>query len=254
MRASTYTFTTFLLFLQFSSLAIAQAPAPTGATAAPASDQTNYVSDKIKFQTNMFVQKVDMTAEAKTLSAACVPAYSTLRGIGTLKIGTETRPAFVVTNVSKSAGCNTGIVNENDVVVLNQADIDSTPPDRYGLTYGALLVPYKYHLGGSKTFTGNTSVGGYVGFRQDRTGVMGIALEYIAFLGASAVPVAQNTNGQSTTQNLSGVSYGLGIIGNVKGAFHMGVVVGADRVNPNAGYVDNGKPWVAVELGYSFSN
>jgi len=40
----------------------------------------------------------------------------------------------------------------------------------------------------------------------------------------------------------------------VKGAFQMGVVVGADRVNKNAGYEDNGKTWLAVELGFAFSN
>lgn len=263
MRVGIYALITYLLLLQCSSPAIGQAanpaPAPAGAptiaVAAPASDKTNYLGDKIKFQYTKFVSKVDMTTAEKTLSSACAPAFSTLRGIGTLKIGSNIQPAFIVTNVSDKPGCPSNtVVKVEDVVVVNQDDLDSTPPDRYGLTYGTLLVPYKYHLAGSKSFTGSTSVGGYLGFRQDRSGITGLALQYIAFLGASNVPVTQTSNGQSSTLDMFGVSYGLGILGTVKGDFHMGIVVGADRVNKNAGYENNGKGWVAVEIGYSFSN
>ena len=196
-----------------------------------------------------------MTTENKPLSAACVPAFTTLRGIGTLKVGGDTWPAFIVTNVNSKPGCPAGIsVKDDDVVVVKQEDIIGTPPDRYGLTYGALLVPYKYHLTGSKSFTSSASVGGYAGFRQDKTGLIGVALQYIVFLGASSIPVAQTSNGQSTTQNMAGVSYGVGILGTIKEKFNMGVVFGADRVNSNAGYENNGKPWIAVEIGYAFSN
>jgi len=227
--------------------------------AAPGSDKTNYLGDKIKFQYDKFVSKVDMTTEPKAVSAACLPAFSTLRGIGTLKIvgNADTQPGFVVTNVGSDGNrCDPSkTVKQGDIVVVSQADIDGTPPDRYGLTYGGLLVPYKYHAAGSKSFTGNTSVGGYIGWRQDRSGMTGLALQYVLFLGAASIPVTQTSAaGQSTTQNMSGVSYGVGILGTVKGAFHMGFVVGADRVNKNAGYEDNGKTWVAVEIGYAFSD
>jgi hypothetical protein len=223
--------------------------------AAPESDRTNYLGDKIKFQYAKFVSKVDMTSEPKGTSAACLPAFSTLRGIGTLKINGDTQPGFIVTNVTDNVdGCQTSkLVKVGDIVAVSQVDIDGTPPDRYGLTYGALLVPYKYHVAGSKSFTGNTSVGGYIGWRADRSR-MGLALQTVFFLGAASIPVTQTSNGESTTQNMSGVSYGVGIIGTVKGAFQMGVVIGADRVNKNAGYEDNGKTWLAVELGYAFSN
>ena len=266
MRSGTNAFITSILFMHFSVLASAQgtdtnAPAVTSAEnnathsgAAPINDKTNYLGDRIKFQTDMFVQKVDMTSADKHLSDACVPAFSTLRGIGTLKVGADISPAFIVTKVIGSGACGDKKVRENDVVLVKQEDVNSTPPDRYGLTYGALLVPFKYHLNGSKSFTGSSSVGGYIGFRQDRSGNTGLALEYIGFLGAATVPVAQNVNGQSTTQNMSGVTYGVGILGTVKGSFHMGVVFGADRVNASAHYEDNGKPWLAVEIGYAFSN
>jgi len=259
-------FTCFLL-LPFSFPSIAQTTSsgsssdstskPVTAVAAPESDKTNYLGDKIKFQYSKFVSKVDMTSEPKRTSAACLPAFSTLRGIGTLKIDGDTQPGFIVTNVvtDETGRCEASkVVKQGDIVTVSQVDIDGTPPDRYGLTFGALLVPYKYHVAGSKSFTGNTSVGGYLGWRQDRSGMIGLALQYVVFLGGASVPVTQTSNGESTTQDMSGVSYGVGIIGTVKGAFQMGVVVGADRVSKNAGYEDNGKTWLAVELGYAFSN
>jgi len=266
VRSSINAFITCVLFLQFSVLSSAQSADTTAsaanatdnnaahADAAPINDKTNYLGDKIKFQTDMFVQKVDMTSTDKHLTAACVPAFTTLRGIGTLKVGADITPAFIVTGLNGAGECGDKKVKVNDVVLVKQEDINGTPPDRYGLTYGALLVPFKYHLGGSKSFTSSASVGGYIGFRQDRSGKTGLALEYIGFLGAATVPVAQNVNGQSSTQNMSGVTYGVGILGTVKGSFHMGVVFGADRVNASAHYEDNGKPWLAVEIGYAFSD
>ena len=235
--------------------AAAQAADPV--TAAPPSDATNYLSDRIKFQFATQVLRVDMTADKRTATAACAPAFTTFRGIGNLQVGGQPQPAFIVTAVGGDKDRCAGaapLVAEKDIVIIKQTDIVGTPPDRYGLTYGMLLVPFKYHFTGDKDFTGSTSVGGYLGFRQDKSGLTGLAAQYVVFLGATSVEVAQTVDGQSTSQNLTGVSYGVGILGTVKGDFHMGVVLGADRVNKNAGYKDNGKAWLAVSLGFAFSN
>lgn len=234
------------------------------AVAAPISDKTNYQGDRVKFQYARSVSKVDMTKEDKPVTHACAPAFTTLRGIGTLSVvkedGTKiTAPAFVVTLVGPVGNndvCGKDVVKVKleDVVVIAQSDIDSMPPDRYGLTFGTLIVPFKYHLGGSESFTGSASVGGYLGYRQEKSGFWGLDVQYVAFMGASNVPVSKTTNGTTTTENMFGVSYGIGILGTVKDSFHMGIILGADRVNSSADYIDNGKPWIAVELGYSFSN
>lgn len=34
----------------------------------------------------------------------------------------------------------------------------------------------------------------------------------------------------------------------------VGVVIGADRVSKESMYPDNGKAWIAVTIGYAFSN
>jgi hypothetical protein len=232
------------------------------ATAAPPSDQTNYIGDQVIFHFAISASRVDMTQEKRPVSAVCLPAHTRLRGIGNLKIDNDTAPAFTVVFVPSAAvpdkkdQCTAPAqsVGAGDVVVIKQDDLTSTPPDRYGLTYGTLLVPFKYHFVGDKSFSAESSVGGYLGWRQDRTGFTGLALQYVVFLGATSISVLQTTNGSTNSQNMTGVSYGLGLLGTVKGNFHMGIVIGADRVNSSANYANNGKLWGAVSLGYAFSN
>jgi len=227
----------------------------------PASDNDDYLGDRIKYGYTRSAYKVDMISDKKTLTLVCVPQYFTLRGIGKLSVKLDStkdsKPenAFVVTGVrsdkvDKSLCKDSATIALGEVVVFSSYEIESTPPNRYGLTYGTLMVPYKYHFG-SKNFSSSTSVGGYLGFRQENSL---IGLQWIGFMGVGQIPVTQNVNGEDKTQNLTGVSYGIGLLGTVKDKFHMGVILGADRVNPGSGYKDNGKPWIAVELGYAFSN
>ncbi len=39
----------------------------------------------------------------------------------------------------------------------------------------------------------------------------------------------------------------------VKGGFQAGMVCGFDSVGSGQGFRDNNKPWLALQLGYSFS-
>lgn len=227
----------------------------------PANDNDDYLGDRIKYGYTRSAYKVDMISDKKTLTLVCVPQYFTLKGIGKLSVkldpAKDSKPenAFVVTgveskNIDRTLCEGTTTIALGEVVVFAPNDIVSTPPNRYGLTYGTLMVPYKYHIG-SKNFSSSASVGGYLGFRQENSL---IGLQWIGFMGVGQIPVTQNVNGEDKTQNLTGVSYGIGLLGTVKDKFHMGVILGADRVNPGSGYKDSGKPWIAVELGYAFSN
>jgi hypothetical protein len=139
----------------------------------------------------------------------------------------------------------------NVTLRISKDALERSPPNRYGLTYGAIAVPFKYHLTGAKELTGSATVGPYLGYRTDRGG-LGYGVSFIGFLGASNIAVTTTQNGQSNSSNLAGFSYGVGAIGSVKGNFQLGGVLGFDRVSANAGYQYNGKPWIALELGYSF--
>jgi len=236
--------------------------------ASPPNDATNYLSDRVKWTIKIGAKKVDMTKLGDSSYAptpVCIPQFTTLKGIGSLTISGKTVAAFTITSdvtnkdpktgTVACSGTDPSLVSQNDVVIFDDPNfISSIPPDRYGLTYGTLIVPFKYQIKGSKDFTGSSTLGGYLGFRQDRSGVTGLALQYVGFLGVSNVSVPTTTNGTTTNQDKFGLSYGIGILGTVKNNFHLGLVVGADHVSPSAGYVNNGKPWIAISLGADFSN
>ena len=247
--------------------------------ATPSSDANIYTGDRVKFQYARLVTKVDATvplADGKlATSLVCLPAFSTLRGIGVLSVDKQNRPAFIVTAVESDPRplsffdelatrpsapkpeqrCLTGsLAKVDDLVVVDQDTISTTHPDRFGLTFGTLMVPYKFHLAGDHNFSGGATLGGYIGFRQEKSGWWGLGLQYIAFVGAAAVEVPQTVDGQTKSLSVNGLSYGIGILGTVKDSFHMGFVVGADRVGADAKYARNGKPWLALSLGYAFSN
>lgn len=252
----------FLLTGWAAGPAGAQAAEPASvATVTPPSDRENYLSDRVKFQFATSVLVVNMTTQGdqKAANAACAPAFSTFKGIGKLKVGTQDHPAFIVGYVApdrddrcKSSGLP--LVRVDDVVVVQQSLILATPPDRYGLTFGTLIVPYKMQLKGDRGTSGGASVGGYLGFRQDRSGITGLALQYVFFAGGASISVVQNVDGQPVTQDVTGLTYGVALLGTVKDTFQLGVVIGADRVNRNVKYANNNKPWIALSLGFDFSN
>lgn len=246
----------------------AQAPTPAMpasgagmATVTPPNDRENYLSDRVKFQFTTSVSVVQMTAVGadKPVIAACAPAFSTFKGVGKLRVEGQEHPAFMVGYVAPDRGdrCKASglpLVRVDDVVLVRQSLITATPPDRYGLTYGTLIVPYKMQLKGDRGTSGSASLGGYLGFRQDRSGITGLALQYVFFAGAASIPVVQNVDGQAVSQDVTGLSYGVALLGTVKDTFQLGLVIGADRVNRNVKYANNNKPWLAFSLGFDFSN
>jgi hypothetical protein len=136
------------------------------------------------------------------------------------------------------------------VLNITKDQLDRVPPDRLGPSYGALVVPYKYHFNGSKEFSGNSTIGSYLGLRIGKES-LGFAFQPIGFVGAAVIPVTQS--GTNSTQTFAGFTYGGGFLFDIKDAFHAGIVLGFDQVSPSANYKDNGKPWIAIEIGYAFS-
>jgi len=124
---------------------------------------------------------------------------------------------------------------------------------RSGWEYGALVIPFKLQLSQGKALSGSASLGPYLGFRIPFFDT-GVIMSPVVFAGAStiAVPTA-STGGQSSTQNLAGLSYGGGLVFSVKDNFQVGIILGADHVDSSANYTYNNKPWLSFEIGYSFA-
>jgi hypothetical protein len=149
------------------------------------------------------------------------------------------------------------LVAPGTVIRVTSQQLQDSPPDRLGLAFGLLTVPLKYHLTGAKDITGSASVGPYVGYRTDNEGY-GYGITFIGFLAASNISVPTQTStgnppsDSQSTHNLFGLSYGVGAVATIKGSFQAGLVIGADRVSKSENYQYNGKPWLAVMIGYDF--
>jgi len=196
----------------------------------------------------------------------CIPAYTPLRGLSK-----STAAGLLVTSRDESAlsklfgkkhpnkECDEPtqgqeyIGHERQVLVIDKKDVDRLPADVSGLSYGLLVVPFKYHIKGSKDFKGSGSIGPYAGYKTESS-AWGASVEFVGFGGLSSVPVEDVVDGKSKTTDVSAFSYGAGVIGRIRDNFQLGVIIGADRVGKNVNYPDNGKAWIAISVGYAFSN
>jgi hypothetical protein len=161
----------------------------------------------------------------------------------------------------KQACNDVAVVAMTDTVAIRAAVLKKTPPNRHGWAFGTLLVPFKYQLRGDRSTSGGATLGGYVGYRS---ALLGTSWQTIVFAGPTKVEVAVTTPAKAATattpaveaktdlQSLAGLSYGAGFLGSIKESFKWGLVFGADQVSRSANYVNNGKLWISLSLGYEF--
>lgn len=225
------------------------------------------------FTGDRFFAPIDFIARLNDgKDTVCIPAGTYLRGLSvesatginavliTQKpwghlLQTDTQFKKYLNKCSEKGSLEATVVAEtNPELTISKENVDHITWHREGLTYGMLVVPYKYHLAGAKDLTGESSIGTYIGYKQDF--ISDFSLTIAPFAGLSTVPVTQSnaTAGTSSTTNVAAFSYGLGFIGEIKHKVQFGLVFGADRTGSDSGYKDDGKGWVALAVGYSFSN
>lgn len=221
-----------------------------------ASDTENYIGDKVRYPTAIFAKGIALGSDE--VKNVCIEPNIDLRGLGkvNIKMGTQLveHKAFVVMDPAptKVTVCKAEEQPaENSIVALDPAMLKSVPPKRSGLTFGTLVVPYKYHLKGDQSLGGGATLGGYLGWRYQ---AWGYDLQAVGFAGATKVDVPGLKDGKATTDSVAGLSYGIGLLGTVKNEFKLGLVAGQDRVNRSVNYVNNGKTWFSVSIGYDFFN
>jgi hypothetical protein len=223
--------------------------------ATPTSGDQNYLGDEVTYSTTVHVKSIRLGTNQ--VEEVCVPAKVDLRGLGKAKL-TENNKEFdrvlfsvgeVTDEAIKLCPDKAKVAKEGTVVAFDPDLLVSVPPRRTGWSYGTLVVPYKFQFKGDRSLSGGATLGGYLGYRVTR---LGTTVQPIFFAGATKVDVPKLVDGKSTTEQLAGLSYGIGLLSNFKQAFQVGLVVGADRVSKGANYVNNGKPWVSLSLGYAF--
>jgi hypothetical protein len=244
---------------------------PIGGTSSPPLEDVNrYAGDTVYFPVNVKAKLPDQNDKD-----VCIPAEARLQGI---KSYHAERMAFVRRirkpddKDPKTMEPARGVFTSLRVTMLGDALTTEEPgcelvnvpvgqlietevrqdASTFGLTYGTLVVPYKYHPTGKKELTGSLSLGPYLGYKINEA-LFGFSVTPALFVGAAQIPVEHTDNGQTTKGNEWAMSYGFAVLGNVKGGFQAGLVFGMDSLSKDAGYVYNNRPWFAVELGFAFS-
>lgn len=250
-------------------------------------DRTNFLGDRIVFKQDTIGYLQQKVFDANGNPAPdkevpiCIPHDTYLRGVGQTS---NNEPLFVAdcdwpqffcswplckTKDFKECGLITGhagnTIPAGSPIKLSQTELgpNRTPPNRYGFTYGGLVVPFKFELTGKKEFKGSASVAPYMGYRLGFES-SGIELAFpVVFAGVSNVSGTNTTTTAATattpassstsTSDLAAFSYGTGVIGILKQTFQFGAVLGFDHAGSGQGFQYNDKPWLAVEIGYQFS-
>jgi hypothetical protein len=206
-------------------------------------DAQNYIGDRIRFA-------VQVTATRKSDSQkVCIPPLTRMSVLGKTEDGTNN---LIVKITDGAKDCDKKDIRTAEAHLISIRDLTESGLARTGSTFGALVVPFKWHLQGNKDISASATIGAYLGYRFETANAIGYTLTPIAFLGASNISVPTTSNGEVKDQNLFGFSFGGGLVGTFKGSFQAGVVLGWDHVSKSAGYQYNGKPWLAFEIGFSF--
>lgn len=231
-----------LLAVLVSGAAFGQATAEKDAvTDLIGNDADNYLGDRIRFAVKVEVR------QRKTNVPVCIPPLTRMSVIG--KHNSE----LIVKITDGAVDCDKKSIDTGEAYLLSVTELTQSGLARTGSTYGALIVPFKWHMQGDRDITGSSTVGAYLGYRFETANAIGYTLTPVAFLGGANISVATtDSNGQAKNDNMFGFSAGFGLIGTFKRDFQAGVVIGWDHVSKSAGYQYNGKPWLALEIGFSF--
>lgn len=163
------------------------------------------------------------------------------------------------------AGC-TPKTTEVQPVSMPASTLGQHGAIRRGFVYGLLTAPYKY-FPSDKSFQAGLPVGPYLGWRIGESGVGGTVVAAFT-LGA----VKANTTKDDPTDSskppivtgqtdLMALSAAVGVIFDItrnpnKSGFKAGILVGKDHVNQSANinYPQNRQTWVAIQLGFDFTD
>ena len=118
---------------------------------------------------------------------------------------------------------------------------------RYGWTYGVLVAPFKYYPK-AQNFSAGASVGPYLGYRvRDRQGDSQVLAVSIGATNASVT--TKNTDGTTSSSTETGFSTAAAYVVEIKDAFNIGFLAGADFFSKSKNIPNEGKLWLGLSFG-----
>ena len=185
-------------------------------------------------------------------TAACAPSgtevYVVLDdGSGSVMVSINRVDGYK--NSVLKVGCPTPVVVSNLYKIAKLALLGGKYASQ-SFVSGILAVPFKWHLS-DKSVTMGSTLGGYVGYQ---TTVFN-AITFTPIVGGGLALISQNPPGGSGNATYSGVSLATGLIGTIgpgSTGVQWGIITGMDWLGHSAQYPYEGKPWLALEVGFNF--
>ena len=122
---------------------------------------------------------------------------------------------------------------------------------RSGVTFGGLVVPFKYRLGGDKGIVSSSTVAPYVGFRTSYLQGYGVSFTPVLSAGLGLVPVTDPNQDKTDTKPAFSMAIGIVMTSSKNDQFNAGLVFGRDLLSKSDRALDPNvdKPWLSFYLG-----
>lgn len=125
---------------------------------------------------------------------------------------------------------------------------------RTGFTFGGLVVPFKFYLGGDRKIIPSSTLAPYIGFRNPFGWEgFGITSTPLISAGLGMVPVANSETGKTETKTALSAAVGLVLTSTKSDSFNAGVVFGKDFLSHDDRARDPTVDtiWFSVYVGYA---
>lgn len=145
--------------------------------------------------------------------------------------------------------CGEDIVNDFTQYEIRKSELIRFDFRRSGITFGALIVPFKFYLGGDKKITSSSTIAPYIGFRGPAP--FGLTFTPVFSAGLGLVPV-NDGSGQTETKSAFSSAVGLVLTSTKNQRFNAGVLVGRDFLSKADEKSDPNlkKTWLSLYVGY----
>jgi hypothetical protein len=141
-------------------------------------------------------------------------------------------------------------VNEHTQYKISYTSLSQNAYRRTGVIFGALVVPFKFHLGGSNKLSSSSTIAPYVGFRGPAP--FGLTFTPVVSAGLGLVPVS-NGSGEAETRSAFSAAVGVLLTHSKSDKFNAGILFGKDFLSKadRAGDDTVDKVWFSLYAGYA---
>lgn len=120
-----------------------------------------------------------------------------------------------------------------------------------GISYGALVVPFKFRLGGDKKLISSSTIAPYMGVRWGGFQGWGYELVPVLSAGLGLVPIVDEASKSTETKTAFSAAGGFTVTTIKDSKFSAGILFGRDYLSAKDRAIDPqvDKPWVSLWLG-----